>query len=163
MPFPLTTVTTWLGLILAAPAAFPQGLPLTHALDSGRLVRLRLAGGTVTRGRLLQPLSSRSDEIVFCPYPAPPCRSDSDRAVRLSAGLVTAVEVKRGTRVRRGIAIGAGIGTVAGWFAGSLYNWFCDSPGCGTPVVGWMVLGAIQYGAWGALFGSQSVVWGPPP
>jgi hypothetical protein len=37
----------------------------------------------------------------------------------------------------------------------------CDSYGCGSPVIGWMLLGAVQFGAWGALFGSSGVVWGP--
>jgi hypothetical protein len=156
-------VTACLAIVLATPRALPQGWPVTVPLDSGRLVRLRLQDGTVTRGRLLEPISSGSGEVAFCRYPAPPCRLDSDRAVRLDAALVREVEVKRGTRVWRGIAIGAGIGAVLGWFTGSFYNGMCDSYGCGAPIEAWIMTFAIQCGAWGALFGSQSVVWGPPP
>jgi hypothetical protein len=159
----LPLVTVGLGLALTAPRVLAQALPVTVPLDSGRLVRLRLTDGTVVRGRLLEPLSRESGALLFCRYPAPPCSLDSQRAVRLHAALVTAVEVKRGTRVWRGIAIGAGIGAALGWFAGSFYNWMCDYYGCGTLVPAWVMAGAIQFGAWGALFGSQSVVWGPAP
>jgi hypothetical protein len=48
---------------------------------------------------------------------------------------------------------------MTGW----LYNGLCDYAGCGTPLPGWVMLGAVQFGAWGALFGSQAVVWGPAP
>jgi hypothetical protein len=60
-----------------------------------------------------------------------------------------------------GVAIGAGIGTVLGWLTGSLYTRLCEC--AGPPVAGWVMLGAIQFGAWGALFGSQGVEWGPAP
>jgi hypothetical protein len=85
------------------------------------------------------------------------------RAVRLDSALVNAVETQRGTRLRRGAAIGAGIGAALGWLSGSLYNDLCDHAGGGTPTPAWILSGAIQFGAWGALFGSQSVVWRPAP
>lgn len=162
MRFPMIVVLT--ACAAAAPAARAQDLPLTVPLDSGRLVRLHLDDGTVVRGRLLRPLAPGSPEVTFCRYPAPPCRSvEPPRAVRLDASLVAALEVNRGTRLWRGVAIGAGIGAALGWLTGYLYNGLCDSPGCGGPVAGWVMLGAIQFGAWGALFGSQGVVWGPAP
>jgi hypothetical protein len=38
---------------------------------------------------------------------------------------------------------------------------FCRYPAPPCRVIGWMLLGAVQFGAWGALFGSSGVVWGP--
>lgn len=148
----------------AAPGARAQNLPMTVPLDSGRLVRLRLDDGTVVRGRLLQPLAPESPEVAFCRYPAPPCRSiDLPRAVRLESRLVADLEVQRGTRLWRGAAIGAGVGAVFGLLTGSLYNGLCDSYGCGQPIAIWMFTQALGTALWGALFGSQGVVWGPAP
>ena len=152
-----------LPLMLQPAAPLPaQEPPAALALDSGRLVRLHLHDGTILRGRLLRAFTSDSGQLTFCPYPAPPCpRAGDSRIATLDADLVSAMEVQRGTRLWRGVAIGAGIGALLGGFVGWLENGLCDRVGCGTPTSLWVMSGAVQFGLWGALFGSQGVVWGP--
>jgi hypothetical protein len=92
------------------------------------------------------------------------CRGvDPPRAARINAALVTAVEVACGTRLWRSVAIAAGIGAVVGGLAGSFANGLCDTADCGQPLAVWMLSSAVGAGVWGALFGSQVVVWGPAP
>jgi hypothetical protein len=163
-PIPFIVLALVVATATTTRSASAQDRFLTVPLDSGALVRLHLDDGTVVRGRLLRPFAPDSTQLAYCRYPAPPCRHpDSPRVAHLDAALVSALEIQRGTRLWRGVAIGAGIGAALGWLAGSLYNGFCDYVGCGTPISLWMLSGTVQLGAWGALFGSQSVVWGPAP
>jgi hypothetical protein len=145
-----------------APAALAQASLTTVPLDSGRLVRIRLDDGSIVRGRLLRPFASDSAQLTYCRYPAAPCRRpDAPAASAVAAGRIAALEVQRGSRLWRGVAIGAGIGALLGGFAGWLDNQFCEYAGCGSPIPAWILSGAVSGGMWGALFGSQSVVWGP--
>ena len=148
---------------LHVPAVAQQPL-FTTPLDSGQLVRLRLDDGRLVRGRLLRPLTSQSLHVTFCHYPAPPCRTWAAPGVdSLRIPVLVDVEVAQGTRLWRGVTIGAAIGGALGLLYALTYNVFCDSYGCGISVPVGVVTGAVFVGAWGALFGSQGTVWGPAP
>jgi hypothetical protein len=161
---PAVVVATLIAVFATAAVGHAQRPAVSVPLDSGRLVRLRLDDGTAVRGRLLRPFAADSTEIRFCRYPAPPCtRPDAPGAAVLAAARIAAVEVQRGTGLWRGVAIGAGIGALLGGFTGWLHNGLCDHPGCGTALPFWVAAGGVSGGLWGALFGSQSVVWRPAP
>jgi hypothetical protein len=145
-----------------APAALAQASLTTVPLDSGRLVRIRLDDGSVVRGRLLRPFAADSAQLTYCRYPATPCRRlDAPAVSAIAAAQIAALEVQRGSRLWRGVAIGAGIGVLLGGFAGWLDNELCDYAGCGQPLPVWVLSGAVSGGMWGALLGSLHVVWGP--
>jgi hypothetical protein len=156
-------LTLLVAVLASADTALAQRPLPPVPLDSGRLVRLRLEDQTVVRGRLLRPFAAGDLEVTFCRYPVPSCRSPGARGVMtLATERIAMLEVQRGTRLWRGVAIGAGIGSVLGGMAGVFHNGLCDAAGCRTPIPYYVMSAAVVGGLWGALFGSQSVVWGSP-
>ncbi|HEX9631349.1 MAG TPA: hypothetical protein VGA02_02710 [Gemmatimonadales bacterium] len=151
------------GLLLLG-ASDLRGQPplLTVPIDSGRLVRVHVSAGQPREGRLLRPFGPDNARLVFCPYPAAPCRT-FDRAVTLSATEAVRLEIRTGSRWKRGVAIAAPIGFALGVLAATMNNGFCEGQGCRISEPAFGLLGAVSIGAWGALFGSQAVVWGPAP
>jgi len=62
-----------------------------------------------------------------------------------------------------GSTLAATIGFALGLLAATMNNGFCEGQGCRISEPAFGLLGAVSIGAWGALFGSQAVVWGPAP
>jgi hypothetical protein len=155
-------LTLLVAVLASADTALAQRPLPPVPLDSGRLVRLRLEDQTVVRGRLLRPFAAGDPQVTFCRYPVPFCRTGARGVVTLATERIATLEVQRGTRLWRGVAIGAAVGSVLAGIAGVAHNGLCDYAGCGTPVPYYVMSGAVVGGLWGALFGSQSVVWGPP-
>jgi hypothetical protein len=97
--------------LLTVTPALAQGVPISHPLDSGSVVRLIWREQPTRIGRLLAPLEPTSDSVVYCRYPGPPCRSGSLSGVETwLADELMRVEVPRGSRATQGALIGAGLG-----------------------------------------------------
>jgi len=152
-------------LALARPAAVAaQDRLLYLPLDSATAVRLRLMDGRRVTGRLVRPFGPDSARFVYCPGTRPWCPEDGPGAVRTTpAADVARVETRRGSRTRRGAALGA-IATAAGASA------FCavtDAGGCDPAKGGffsYVLLPAALVGAGvGAIVGGSIAVWGPAP
>jgi hypothetical protein len=150
--------------ILAATPAVAQGAPMTRALDSGTVVRLRWREEPPKIGRLVARLEPSSELVIYCRYPGPPCRatSPSELNSRPTEDLVS-VEVQRGSRAGRGALLGAGVGAaVLG--LGRLVFADRDSP---APWTGQRVAGALTFVALsagvGALIGRGSARWTAAP
>ena len=139
-----------------------QQLPLlTVPLDSGRLIQAHVRAGGRVQGRLLRPFAPDGSALLVCRYPAPPCRT-FDRAVAVPAVSVARLEVRTGSRWRHGALIGGLIGVGVGLITERIFGGLCDAPDCPS-AAGLAITGGVTFGAFGALFGSQAVVWGPAP
>lgn len=160
----LATLVAVAGMAAPGSSALAQEPLFTTPLDSGRLIRLEVDDGRLIAGRLLQPLSNESRYVTFCRYPAPPCRDwTAPHIDSLPVPQLTGLEVAQGTRLWRGVTIGAAIGGALGLLYAVAYNGLCDWYRCGVPLPVGIIAGATFVGAWGALFGSQATVWGPAP
>jgi hypothetical protein len=152
-------------LCLCAPTAgvlAAQGSPVPASIDSGTLIRMHQAEGAPIRGRLLRPLDSTSTLVQFCRYPAPRCTSESAPAAfgKLPVESIVRVDVQRGSRWATGAVIGGVIGGVLGGLLGAVVNGLCESAdGCGPSTAGYITIGAIGFGGFGALFGSAFPKW----
>jgi len=141
--------------------------PLVQStLDSGTLIRLHLRPDTRLAGRLLAPFGPDSALLRYCRYPAPQCTGAGTLSYRETPSLdVLRIEVRRGSHWVRGAAIGAGIGTPLlfglGYAAGTLRG--PDDYGGVIPLALAYVFAAAVPAGIGALFGSMSPRWGPPP
>jgi len=154
-------------LVALVPAPLTAQDSLVHAtIDSGTLVRMHPSTGASIRGRLVQPLSPSSTIIRYCRYPAPACTNPADTtAIRsLPTAGIQRLEVQRGsewfTGALTGGLVGAGLGLLVGAFANGLCE---DTSGCGPPTGVYLGVGALGFGALGAMIGSGSIKWGPAP
>lgn len=159
--------------IFAAPLVFlavvsspvDAQVPLaTQPLDSGVLVRARLHDGSALRGRLLTPFTPGTPSLRLCLYPGRPCSAASDdRARTIPTSGLTRLHVAAGTRVRTGAVVGALVGVLAGEFVYGLSKGLCESSGCVPPRFRTLLVGALGFGLFGAVFGTGFDAWAPAP
>ena len=138
-----------------------QGLR-TVPIDSGTLVRLHVSNHQSVRGRLLQPLSPATANLIFCRYPGTPCTAFSDPRVETIPGAqVARLDVATGSHWVRGGLIGAAVGAALGGVFIALGNGLCDTADCKSSSRR-AALGPLALGIGiGVLFGSASIVWRP--
>ena len=146
-----------------AAEARAQAPPFTQPIDSGSLVRIRLVSGDQVLGRLVARFGPSTDRMVFCRYPGNPCLDSTAAGLRvqLRSGIAQ-VEVATGSRAAHGAVIGGLVGLGLGLLEGALISALCDSDNCPQPAA-LVVAGTVGGVAWGAIFGSTSIVWRPAP
>ena len=119
-------------------------------VDSGMVIRFQ-AGGVVTRGRLLAPLTALSDSAAFCRFPGPPCQYPIEPwqlgQVRPSA--LERLDVQVGTRAAKGATIGGIAGVLLPITLLRLWGW-----GCSTGCDGLFLRATITTGLFGAGVGA---------
>lgn len=149
--------------LLAAPSLGAQGVPGPVLLDSGTVVRLHWPGGH-EKGRLLAAFGREAVAVRYCRYPSPVCGESTLNPPRTRAAQdLTRVEVRRGSRTRRGALIGAAVGALGG-LVYLLGSGFGDGPALSTREQVLSV--ALLAGTWsgiGAFVGSMSDDWKAVP
>lgn len=154
----------WLLCALSAAASSPlqaQEPVVTRTLDSSAVVRLYLRDGGVEKGKLVTPFGPDSTVVRYCRYPAPPCRIGGDRYAEHLVSEVTQLDVRSGTRVWWGAAIGASLGILAGFATIEFIEWGEErqlSTGEGIRVV---FLSTALLGGLGTLIGAGLDAWRP--
>jgi hypothetical protein len=143
---------------LLAPAAVAQQRPVTRALDSGVVVRLRFDTGPPAMVRLLAPFAPDSGHFTYCPATIPRCRPGPDfLRVTTAAAEVRRVDIRYPAEAGRGALAGGIVGTGLG-------IGLCVRDGCSADevlVLG-VLLGVLGMGV-GALLGAVAGGWGPAP
>jgi hypothetical protein len=150
-------------VFLSTPSAAlrAQAPLLLQPIDSGVLVRMRLATGESVRGRLLARLDPGSERVIYCRYPGNPCTDSTAAGVRVQpmAG-VLGLEVGAGSRAVPGALLGALAGLGGALLGDALLASLCDTPPCRHALVIPLVIGGAVLGA---LRGSADIVWHPAP
>lgn len=132
-------------------------------LDSGTVVRLHWAGGS-EKARLLAPFGWDSVLVWYCRYPSPVCGESSLNQPRVRpVETLTRLDVRHGSRTRRGMLIGAGFGALGG-----LLVLQARALGDAPPLTsGQQILTVasltVAWGAIGALIGAASDDWRTVP
>lgn len=142
-------------LVVSVPGIAQQtGAPAT--VDSGVVVRGWM-GDSQLRGRLLEPLRTGADSMLYCRYPGPPCgrNPDPSQIGWLRPGALDHLDRQVGTRAKRGAVIGTVGGFVLGFvgatFAGAFCEYDCDT---GRETAFKVLLSGAFGGSLGALIGS---------
>jgi hypothetical protein len=143
-------------LLAAAPLA-AQGDDPRFTVDSGKVIRFDI-DGVLARGRLLAPLSSQADSVLYCVYPGPPCDKGwtPSQVAWLTPSALRHLEVQVGTRAERGAWIGGVAGTLVTFLGKSLGYAFCE---CKAPsdievLAKSVIIGGLWGGGVGAIIGS---------
>jgi hypothetical protein len=160
--------------VLLAAMLFAAGSPcrsqtplVRRALDSGLVVRLFPFTAPPEAGRLVAPFAPDSTTFRYCLYYAPPCRSAVDATWReRPASNIARLEIKVGSRARRGFLIGTAACAAAWAVVSPIAGWpdWTDNPAyLLLNFLGGAIASAPTCGGVGALIGAQKPVWGPPP
>jgi hypothetical protein len=154
-------------LLAAASPCRSQTRLVGRALDSGLVVRLFPFSGPPEAGRLVARFAPDSTTVRYCLYYAPPCRSAGDVTWReRPAATVARLQIKVGSRARRGFLIGSAACGAAWAFVSPYAGWpdWTDQPAyLLLNFLGGAIVSAPTCGGLGALIGAQQPVWGPPP
>ncbi len=148
------------GFFLVAPAAACAQRPIP--LDSGQIVRVRLAART-ERGRLLAAFSPESVQLRFCVYPANPCSDTSGTRRAIDPRTLLGLDVRIGSRLREGAAIGFSVGAALGLLFHAFAEGVCDTRDCVPSYPSAVLPPALLLGGLGALFGDSQSIWRPVP
>lgn len=147
-----------LAFLLCAAALEPQPPPGFTPVDSGRVIRFQ-AGGRLTRGRLLTPLTASSDSVAFCRFPGPPCQRPIEpwQVGYVRPADLEHLEAQVGNKVVKGAWIGGVVGAVFSFVGVAITQGFCEYD-CASDME--LVFAAtVNTAAWasiGALIGSGS-------
>jgi hypothetical protein len=111
--------------MFAAPLAAQQ-----HSfvpVDSGKVIRFQ-AGGVVTHGRLLMPLTLTSESVAFCRFPGPPCVPPVEpwQVGQLFPATLEHLEVQIGNKAVKGAWIGGVLGGATSFLLVSLGGAWCE-------------------------------------
>lgn len=152
------TAIAWLALTTLCGSRASAQVRVDTAIDSGTLVRVRLADSSVVVGRLLTRLVPGATHIELCRYPGRPCFLPPDPArIALPAASAIRIDSAAGTRWRHGLAHGAlrgfAVGLAAKYLAESLFP--LERPVSLSAILVFVLAGSVS----GGLGGTADVIW----